>query len=64
MSVREYTDHSVNFKTAPHYVNGLKPGDYIRVFSTTNHTSRFNNGAILEDGTVVSKDTITGSKDF
>ena len=60
LSVREYTDHSVNFKTAPHYVNGLKPGDYIRVFSTTNHTSRFNNGAILEDGTVVSKDTITG----
>jgi hypothetical protein len=60
LSVREYTDHSINFKTAPHYVNGLKPGDYIRVFSTTNHTSRFNNGAILEDGTVVSKDTITG----
>jgi len=64
LSVREYTDHSINFKTAPHYVNGLKPGDYIRVFSTTNHTSRFNNGAILNDGTVVSKDTITGSKDF
>ena len=64
LSVREYTDHSINFKTAPHYVNGLKPGDYIRVFSTTNHTSRFNNGAILEDGTVVSKDTITGSKNF
>jgi len=64
LSIREYTDHTVNFKTAPHYVNGVKPGDYIRVFSTTNHTSRFNNGAILEDGTVVSKDTITGSKDF
>ena len=64
LSIREYTDHTVNFKTAPHYVNGVKPGDYIRVFSTTNHTSRFNNGAILEDGTVVSKDTITGSKNF
>lgn len=64
LSVREFTDHTVNFKTAPHYVNGIKPGDYIRVFSTTNHTSRFDNGAILEDGTVVSKDTITGSKDF
>jgi hypothetical protein len=64
LSIREYTDHTVNFKTAPHYINGVKPGDYIRVFSTTNHTSRFNNGAILEDGTVVSKDTITGSKDF
>ena len=61
LSIREYTDHTVNFKTAPHYVNGVKPGDYIRVFSTTNHTSRFNNGAILEDGTVVSKDTITGA---
>ena len=34
---------------------------YIRVFSTTQHTSRFNNGAILEGGKVVSKDTITGS---
>ena len=64
LSIREYTDHTVNFKTAPHYINGVKPGDYIRVFSTTNHTSRFNNGAILEDGTVVSKDTITGLKDF
>lgn len=64
LSIREYTDHTINFKTAPHYVNGVKPGDYIRVFSTTNHTSRFNNGAILEDGTVVSKDTITGSKNF
>jgi hypothetical protein len=64
LSIREYTDHSISFKTAPHYVNGVKPGDYIRVFSTTNHTSRFNNGAILEDGTVVSKDTITGSKPF
>jgi hypothetical protein len=56
LSIREYTDHTINFKTAPHYVNGIKPGDYIRVFSTTNHTSRFNNGAILEDGTVVCKD--------
>ena len=64
LSIREYTDHTINFKTAPHYINGVKPGDYIRVFSTTNHTSRFNNGAILDDGKVVSKDTITGSKDF
>ena len=64
LSIREYTDHSISFKTAPHYINGVKPGDYIRVFSTTNHTSRFDNGAILEDGTVVSKDTITGSKNF
>ena len=64
LSVREFTDHTVSFKTAPHYVNGVKPGDYIRVFSTTQHVQRFNNGAILDDGTVVSKDTITGSKDF
>ena len=64
LSVREHLDHTVSFKTAPHYINGVQPGDYIRVFSTTNHTSRFNNGAILDDGTVVSKDTITGSKDF
>ena len=61
LSVREKTTHLITFKTAPHYIEGLQPGDYIRVFSTTQHTSRFNNGAILEGGKVVSKDTITGS---
>jgi len=62
--LRKHLDHTVSFKTAPHYINGVRPGDYIRVFSTTQHVQRFNNGAILEDGTVVSKDTIIGSKTF
>jgi len=54
--LRKHLDHTVSFKTAPHYINGVRPGDYIRVFSTTQHVQRFNNGAILEDGTVVCKD--------
>jgi hypothetical protein len=62
--LRKHLDHTVSFKTAPHYINGVRPGDYIRVFSTTQHVQRFNNGAILEDGTVVSRDTISGSKTF
>jgi len=61
LSAREKTTHLITFKTAPHYIEGLQPGDYIRVFSTTQHTSRFKNGAILEGGKVVSKDTITGT---
>jgi len=64
LALRKHLDHTVSFKTAPHYINGVRPGDYIRVFSTTQHVQRFNNGAILEDGTVVSKDTISGSKTF
>ncbi len=62
--LRKHLDHTVSFKTAPHYINGVRPGDYIRVFSTTQHVQRFNNGAILDDGTVVSKNTISGSKTF
>ena len=54
--LRKHLDHTISFKTAPHYINGVRPGDYIRVFSTTQHVQRFNNGAILDDGTVVCKD--------
>ena|GEM_PF-2121497 len=64
LALRKHLDHTISFKTAPHYINGVRPGDYIRVFSTTQHVQRFNNGAILDDGTVVSKDTISGSKTF
>ena len=64
LALKKHLDHTISFKTAPHYINGVRPGDYIRVFSTTQHVQRFNNGAILEDGTVVSKDTISGSKTF
>ena len=64
VSTKEKTTHLITFKTSPHYVEGLKPGDYIRVYSTTQHTDRFKNGAILDGGDVVSKDTITGSNDI
>ncbi len=64
LATRKFVDHTITFKTAPHFINGVQPGDYIRVFSTTQHVQRFNNGAILDDGTVVSKDTISGSKIF
>ena len=64
LSNRQKVDHTVTFKTAPHYINGVQPGDYIRVFSTTQHVNRFNNGAILEDGSVVSKDAISGNQTF
>ena len=64
VSTKEKTTHLITFKTAPHYVEGLKPGDYIRMYSTTQHTDRFKNGAILDGGKVVSKDTITGSNDI
>ena len=64
LATRKFVDHTITFKTAPHFINGVQPGDYIRVFSTTQHVQRFNNGAILDDGEVVSKDTISGSKTF
>ena len=64
LALRKHLDHTISFKTSPHYINGVRPGDYIRVFSTTHHVQRFNNGAILDDGSVVSKDSISGNKDF
>jgi len=64
VSAKEKTTHLITFKTAPHYIEGLKPGNYIRVYSTIQHTDRFKNGAILDGGKVVSKDTITGSNDI
>ena len=64
LATRKFVDHTITFKTAPHFINGVQPGNYIRVFSTTQHVQRFNNGAILDDGTVVSKDTISGNKTF
>ena len=64
IGAKEKTTHLITFKTAPHYVERLQPGDYIRVYSTTQHTDRFENGAILEGGKVVSKDAITGLNDI
>ena len=69
LATRKFVDHTITFKTAPHYISGVQPGDYIRVFSTTQHVQRFNNGAILDDGKVVCKDiselaSVTQPKNF
>ena len=62
INTRRLVDHGLTFKTAPQYVEGLSPGDYFRLVSEVTHTSRFRNGAKLEDGTIVSKDDMTGSE--
>ncbi len=64
ISAKLKTSHMITFKTSPNYVQGLKAGDYIRVYSTVQHTDRFRNGAILAGGKVVSKDEITGSQNI
>ena len=64
LSAKLKTSHMITFKTSPNYVQGLKAGDYIRVYSTIQHTDRFRNGAILAGGEVVSKDEITGSQNI
>ena len=64
LATRKFVDHSITFKTSPHFANGILAGNYIRVFSTTQHTQRFNNGAILDNGEVVSKEPLTGNKEF
>ena len=63
INTRLLVDHGLTFKTAPQYVQGLSPGDYFRLVSEVTHTSRFRNGAKLEDGTIVSKDDVSGSED-
>ena len=60
---RRLIDHGLTFKTAPQYIQHLSPGEYFRLVSEVSHTSRFRNGAKLEDGTVVSKDDVAGSED-
>jgi len=62
INLRRLSDHGVTFKTAPQYVQHLSPGDYFRLVSEVTHTNRFRNGAKLEDGTIVSKDDLTGNE--
>ena len=59
---RRLIDHGLTFQTAPQYVQGLAPGDFFRLVSEVSHTSRFRNGAKLDDGTIVSKDDVAGSE--
>ena len=62
INLRRLSDHGISFKTAPQYIQFLGPGDYFRLVSEVTHTSRFRNGAKLDDGTIVSKDDMTGSE--
>jgi len=63
LKLRKEVDHGLSFKTAPQYVVGLEPGNYFRLVSEATHVDRYDNGVITADGKVISKDTITGSKD-
>jgi hypothetical protein len=51
---RTLVTHSVTFQTTPQMAMGLQPGEYFRLVSEATHTSRFNNGAISDDGVVTS----------
>ena len=57
LKVRKEIDHAVQFETTPASAMGLLPGEHFRLVSEATHTSRFNNGAILADGTIVSTTT-------
>jgi hypothetical protein len=62
LSTRKLVDHAVKFQTSPTSVLGLAPGDYIRLISEATHTSRFDNGLITQEGEVVSREPLSGSK--
>lgn len=54
LKLRKEVDHAVQFETTPASAMGLLPGEHFRLVSEATHTSRFNNGAILTDGTIIS----------
>lgn len=51
---RTLITHSVTFQTTPQMAMGLIPGQYFRLVSEATHTSRFNNGAVSDDGVLSS----------
>ena len=51
---RTLVTHSVTFQTTPEMAMGLIPGQYFRLVSEATHTSRFNNGAVSDDGVLTS----------
>ena len=64
LSTRKLVDHAVKFQTSPTSVLGLVPGDYVRLISEATHTSRFDNGLITQEGEVVSREPLSGSKNI
>jgi len=53
INIRFHVTHVISFKTLPSGL-ALQPGQYFRVSSQARHVERFQNGYVLEDGTVVS----------
>ena len=53
INVRYHVTHTITFKTLPSGL-ALQPGQYFRVSSQARHVEQFQNGYVLDDGTVVS----------
>ncbi len=52
INVRYHVTHTITFKTLPSGL-ALQPGQYFRVSSQARHIEQFQNGYVLENGTVV-----------
>ena len=59
LMLRKWVDHNISFETTPEAMAGIEPGDYVRVVSHVCHPSRFVNGHVTSDGTLVASRTIT-----
>ena len=59
LHMRKYSDHAISFLTSPQYVYGIQPSDYIKIVSKITHADRFKNGAITNEGEVI---TTSGDK--
>ena len=57
INVRYHVTHTITFKTLPSGL-ALQPGQYFRVSSQARHVEQFQNGYVLENGTVVSSSPI------
>jgi hypothetical protein len=58
LKLRKEVDHGLKFETTPQAAMGLEPGAYFRLVSEVTHTSRFNNGAINDEGYITSTNTM------
>jgi hypothetical protein len=58
INMRYHITHVISFKTLPNGL-ALQPGQYFRVSSQARHVEQFQNGYVLQDGTVVSSSPMT-----
>lgn len=61
LKTRKEIDHGVKFETTPQSAMALMPGEYFRLVSEATHTTRFKNGSVSADGTIVSLDLPNGT---